>query len=82
MVIGHCVNASPAKIVSPILSFGRELMNSLATAFAASMRLGSTSSDSILADTSRANIMLIPSTCSLSMGLLVCGRAKTTTIRA
>ena len=63
VVIGHCVNASPAKIVRPILSLGLPEMNSAATSLAASMRLGFKSSASMEVDTSMASMMSMPSTC-------------------
>ena len=63
VVMGHCVKASPAKIVNPMLSLGRSAINSAATFFAASNRLGFKSSASMEVETSIASIMLIPSTC-------------------
>ena len=81
VVIGHCVNASPAKMVRPILSFGRPEMNSAATLLAASMRLGFRSSASIDVETSIANMMSIPSVVRWSQELRVWGRANTTTSR-
>ena len=61
VVIGHWVNASPAKMVRPMLSFGRPEMNSAATLFAASMRLGFRSSASIEVETSIAIMISMPS---------------------
>ncbi len=63
VVIGHCVNASPAKIVRPILSLGLPEMNSAATSLAASIRFGFKSSASMEVDTSMASMMSMPSTC-------------------
>ena len=57
------------------------MINSEATALAASMRLGLRSSASILVDTSMASIMSMPSTDLFFHELLVCGRASTITIR-
>ena len=79
-VSGHCVNASPAKIVRPILSFGRPLINSAATCLAASIRFGFKSSASILVDTSTASMMSIPSISVFCQLSVVCGRASTSTI--
>ena len=76
VVIGHCVNDSPAKIVRPILSSGRPDINSVATLLAASILFGFKSSASILVETSTASIMSMPSTCLLPQLLLVCGRAS------
>ena len=80
-VIGHWVNASPAKIVRPILSFGRSAINSPATALAASIRLGFKSSASILVDTSIASMISMPSTVFSFHALRVCGRARAITMR-
>ena len=82
VVIGHCVNASPANMVRPMLSLGRSAMNDAATSFAASIRLGFRSSASILVDTSMASIMSMPSTFLSSHALWVCGRAIAITIIA
>ena len=80
-VIGHCVNASPAKMVSPILSSGRPEINSAATSLAASslLGLGLMSMASILVDTSMASMMSMPSTERSPHELWVLGRASTTT---
>ena len=80
VVIGHCVKASPAKIVSPMLSFGRSAMNSEATLFAASIRFGLRSSASIEVETSIASIMSMPSVVRSFHEFRVCGRAKAKTI--
>ena len=80
VVIGHCVNASPAKIVSPMLSFGLSAMNEPATAFAASRRLGFRSSASIDVDTSIESMMSMPSTVRSSHALRVCGRHRASTM--
>ena len=82
VVIGHCVNASPAKMVSPMLSFGLSAINSAATSLAASMRLGVRSSASIDVETSIASMMSIPSTCLLPHDVCVCGLAKMITASA
>ena len=71
VVIGHCVNDSPAKMVSPILSSGRPEINSAATSFAASIRLGLRSSASIDVDTSIASMMSMPSVVRLPHELCV-----------
>ena len=81
VVIGHCVKASPAKIVRPILSSGRPEMNSEATLLAASIRLGLRSSANILVETSIANMMSMPSTVRCPQLLWVCGLANATTIK-
>ena len=78
--MGHCVNASPANIVNPMLSLGLPDMKSAATSFAASMRLGFKSSASIDVDTSMASMMSMPSTVLLPHELCVWGRARTMTI--
>ena len=78
MVRGHCVNASPAKMVRPMLSFGRLAMNSCATALAASMRSGLRSCAHILVEMSSTIMMSIPSVWALRQEWLVCGRARTT----
>ena len=80
VVIGHCVKASPAKIVKPILSFGLSDINSEATFFAASKRFGFKSSANIDVETSIASIISIPSTCLLPHEVCVCGRAITITM--
>ena len=82
VVIGHCVKASPAKIVRPMLSSGRPEMNSAATSLAASIRLGFRSSASMDVDTSMASMMSMPSTVLLPHELCVCGRAKMMTMSA
>ena len=79
MVMGHWVKASPAKMVSPILSSGLPLMNSVATLLAASMRLGFRSCASILVETSMASMMSIPSVVRSPQLLCVCGRARAST---
>ena len=81
-VIGHCVNASPAKIVSPILSFSRFDTNSAAVFLAASRRFGLRSCRSILVDTSMDIMISIPSTVFVSNELCICGLAMAVTIRA
>ena len=80
VVIGHWVKASPANIDKPMLSLGRPMINSDATALAASIRLGLRSSASILVETSMASIMSMPSTDLFFHELLVCGRAITITM--
>ena len=57
------------------------MINSDATALAASIRLGLRSSANILVDTSMASMMSIPSTDLFFHELLVCGRASTSTSR-
>ena len=79
VVMGHCVKASPAKMVRPILSLGRPMMNSAATCLAASMRLGRRSSASIDVDTSIANMISMPSTDWFFQEFCVCGRARIST---
>ncbi len=79
VVIGHCVKASPAKMVRPMLSFGRPEMNSAATFLAASMRFGFRSSASIEVETSIASIMSMPSVVRSLHELRVCGLASTMT---
>ena len=81
LVIGHCVKASPANIVRPILSSGLPDINSAATSLAASILLGRKSSASIEVETSIASMISIPSTDFLSHALCVCGRAKIMTIK-
>ena len=71
VVIGHCVKDSPANMVRPILSLGRPAMNSAATFFAASIRLGLRSSASIEVETSIASMMSMPSTDFVSHALCV-----------
>ena len=80
MVMGHCVYASPANTVSPMLSFSLPFMNSIATLRAACTRLGLRSSASILVETSMQSIMSIPSTLVLLHELAVCGRARAHTM--
>ena len=70
LVSGHCVKLSPANTTRPTLSFGRPEINSIATSFAASRRLGRKSSASIVPDMSSATIMSIPSVVSLRKLLL------------
>ena len=81
VVIGHWVNASPANIVNPILSFALSEMNSAATFFAASILLGLRSSASIDVETSIASIISIPSTDLFPHELWVCGRTRIITIQ-
>ena len=78
-VMGHCVKASPPKMVSPMLSSGRSEMNSDATLRAASMRLGSRSLVNIDVETSTTSMMSMPSTERVSLELWVCGRARAST---
>ena len=80
VVMGHCVKASPAKMLRPMLSLGRPEINSAATCLAASRRLGFRSSANIDVLTSIASMMSIPSTVLFFHELRVCGRASTTTI--
>ena len=79
VVIGHCVKASPAKIVKPILSFSLSEINSEATFLAASILLGFKSSANIERETSIASIISMPKTDFLLHELGVCGRANTIT---
>ena len=77
IVRGHWVKLSPAKIVSPILSFFLLFTKFAATSFAASMRLGRKSIASILVDTSVASMISIPSMLLSSQLSVDCGRAST-----
>ena len=76
VVSGHCVKLSPANTTRPIWSFGRESTNSVATALAASKRLGLRSSPSMVPEISNAIIISIPSVLSDCQRLLSCGRAS------
>ena len=76
VVRGHCVKLSPANTTKPIWSLGRESTNSVATALAASRRLGLRSSPSMVPEISNAIMMSIPSVDSDCQRLLNCGRAK------
>ena len=80
--MGHCVYASAAKTVSPILSLGRAEINSVATLLAACIRFGCKSSASILVLASIASIMSMPSTCEFFQEFLPCGRAIIIIIKA
>ena len=71
VVMGHCVNDSPEKMVRPMLSFGRPAMNSDATFLAASMRLGRRSSASIEVEMSMHSMMSMPSIVRSLQELLV-----------
>ena len=79
VVMGHCVKASPAKMLRPMLSSGRPEMNSAATCLAASRRLGFRSSASILVETSMASMMSMPSIDLFFHEFWVCGRAMART---
>ena len=60
-----------------MLSLGRLAINSVATCFAASMRLGFKSSASILVEMSTAIMISIPSRSHSVIDSCVCGRANT-----
>ena len=62
-----------------MLSFGRERMNSEATAFEASNLFGFKSSAIIVPDISSVNIISIPSVLSVRHELDACGRASAIT---
>ncbi len=79
MVIGHCVKLSPENTTNPILSFGRSLINCIATFFAASNLSGSKSLANIEPEISNDNTISMPCVDISFSDKELCGRASAVT---
>ena len=82
LVMGNCTNASPAKTISPTLSFSNLSMRRDIIFFDFSRRLGAISSASIEFEMSSAITVSIPCRVTVSIFEPNCGRARTTVISA